>query len=138
MESVLWINLPSKDIAKAREFFTKIGFEINSRHQAPHMLSLFVGSNKVVVNFFQESLFKEFIGGQGITNTETSNEVLFSVGAASPQEVDNIANKVLEAGGKLYGKPGYKDGWMYGCGFLDLDGHRWNLLFMDMDKMPKG
>lgn len=27
--------------------------------------------------------------------------------------------------------------WMYGAGFTDLDGHRWNVLYMDMSKMPK-
>ena len=28
-------------------------------------------------------------------------------------------------------------GWMYGSGFTDLDGHRWNLLHMDMSRLPK-
>ena len=28
-------------------------------------------------------------------------------------------------------------GWMYGFGFCDIDGHRWNVLYMDMSKMPK-
>jgi predicted lactoylglutathione lyase len=35
----------------------------------------------------------------------------------------------------LFAKPAENQGWMYGCGFFDLDGHRWNILFMDYDKL---
>lgn len=48
-----------------------------------------------------------------------------------------MATKAVKAGGKVFAEPGAKDGWMYGCGFSDLDGHRWNSLYMDMSKMPK-
>jgi predicted lactoylglutathione lyase len=137
MENEFWLNLSSKNLAKAKEFFTKLGFTMNDRHSAPHMVSMFIGNKKVVLNLFTENLFQGFIGGQNIANTSQSNEVLFSIGASSPAEVDELARKAVEAGGTLYGKPGYKDGWMYGCGFADLDGHRWNVLFMDMSKIPQ-
>ena len=137
MENEFWINLSSKNLPKAKEFFVKLGFIINDRHQAPHMVSMFIGNKMTVLNLFTEELFQGFIGGHFITNTSQSNEVLFSIGATSPKEVDEMACKVIEAGGSLYGKPDYKDGWMYGCGFMDLDSHRWNVLYMDMSKMPK-
>jgi predicted lactoylglutathione lyase len=137
MENEFWLNLSSKDLKKAKEFFSKLGFTMNDRQSAPHMVSMFIGHKKVVLNLFAENLFQGFIGGHPIANTSQSNEVLFSIGAASPAEVDAMAKKAVDAGGTLYGKPGYKDGWMYGCGFADLDGHRWNVLFMDMSKMPK-
>jgi predicted lactoylglutathione lyase len=63
---------------------------------------------------------------------------LFSIDAESVAEVDEMAKKVIDAGGTIYGDPGYKDGWMYGCGFIDLDGQRWSILYMDMSKMPLG
>lgn len=138
MENEFWLNLSSKNLLKSKEFFIKLGFTMNDRHQAPHMVSMFIGNKKTVLNLFTEELFQGFIGGHLITNTTQSNEVLFSIGAASPKEVDELARKAVEAGGALYGKPGYKDGWMYGCGFSDLDGHRWNILYMDMSKMPMG
>lgn len=137
MENEFWINLSSKNLPKAKEFFSKLGFAMNDRHQAPHMVSMFIGNKKTVLNLFAEELFKGFIGGHPITNTSQSTEILFSIGASSPKEVDDIAQKAIDAGGTLYGKPGYKDGWMYGCGFTDLDGHRWNVLYMDMSKMPR-
>ncbi len=137
MENEFWINLSSKDLKKAKEFFVQIGFVLNERHSAPHMVSLLVGNKKVVLNLFTENLFQGFIGGHPITKAAESNEVLFSISADSPAAVDAMAKKAVDAGGTLYGKPGYKDGWMYGCGFADLDGHRWNILFMDMSKMPQ-
>lgn len=137
MSKEMWLNLPSKDLIKAKDFFVKLGFDIDTEHSGPHMVSLRVGSNKVIVNLFAESLFQQFIGGQKITDAVASNEILFSVGASSPQEVDELAKKAVDAGGVLYGKPGYKDGWMYGCGFVDLDGHRWNILYMDFSKLNK-
>jgi hypothetical protein len=91
----------------------------------------------VVLNLFPEAMIKNFMG-HTITDTKQSNEVLFSIGASSREEVDSLAKKAVEAGGTLYGKPSEHDGWMYGCGFVDLDGHRWNVLYMDMSKMPKG
>jgi predicted lactoylglutathione lyase len=137
MKNDFWINLPTKNIARARKFFTDLGFEMNTAHAAPHMVSMFLGENKVIVNIFEESLFREFIGGQKVIDAMDSNEVLFSLGADSPADVDRWIEKAVKAGATVYGKPGYKDGWMYGAGFIDPDGHRWNLLFMDMSKLPK-
>lgn len=86
---------------------------------------------------FPEATFRTFTGN-GVVDTSQATEVLLSVGAGSREEVDEIAAKVEQAGGIVYGKPGDKDGWIFGCGFADLDGHRWNVLYMDMTKMPKG
>jgi len=64
-------------------------------------------------------------------------EVLFSIAAENNKEVDDMAVRAIKAGGKVFTEPAAKDGWMYGCGFSDLDGHRWNSFYMDMSKMPK-
>ena len=58
MQGDLWLNLGSKNLPKAREFFTKLGFTINDRHKGPHMVSMFVGAKSVVVNLFDETLFQ--------------------------------------------------------------------------------
>jgi predicted lactoylglutathione lyase len=137
MQNEFWLNLPSKNLPKAKEFFVKLGFKMNEAHQMAHMVSMFVGNKSTVVNLFTEELFRGFIGGHQMTNATESNEILFSLGASSEKEVDEMARRAVDAGGTLYAKPGSKDGWMYGCGFCDLDGHRWNVLYMDMSKMPK-
>lgn len=116
--------MASRDIARSKKFFKKIGFEINDRRSAPHMVSMFLGSNRVILNLFPEAMLSEFMGGQAIGDTKESNEMLIAIGADSPEEVDEISRKAVVAGAKLYGKPGYKDGWMYGCGFINPDGNR--------------
>jgi predicted lactoylglutathione lyase len=131
MQNEFWLNLASKDLEKAREFFIKLGFKMNDRHASANMVSMFIGHKNVVLNLFPENLFQTFTL-QPVTNTLLTNEVIFSIGASSALEVDAMAEKALNAGAQLFSKPGYKDGWMYGCGFSDLDGHRWNILYMDM------
>lgn len=137
MTGPIWINLASANLPRAKEFFMAIGFEINKIHESSHMVSMYAGQNRLIINLFAPSLFQGFIGEQAVTDPKKSTEVLFSIGAESPEEVDKVASKVKEAGGTIYAEPGYTDGWMYGFGFIDLDGHRWNLLYMDMAKMPK-
>ncbi|MBA9072697.1 hypothetical protein GGR22_000823 [Flavobacterium gossypii] len=137
MAKEFWVNLPVKEISKSRAFFKAIGFTENAQFsENPTMASFFLGDKNVVVNFFPEALFKSFSNTE-IADTAKGTEALFSIDAQSPAEVDEVANKAVAAGAKLYANPGEKDGWMYGCGFSDLDGHRWNVLYMDFSKMPK-
>ncbi len=132
----IWINLPAKNVSKSREFFIEMGFTLNERFgNSEDTASLFVGDKKVVLMLFKEATFKGFTRNE-IADTKQGTEVLFSIDAESREEVDELAVKAKKAGGSIYGEPGEKDGWMYGCGFSDLDGHRWNVLYMDMSKMP--
>ncbi|WP_074727780.1 MULTISPECIES: VOC family protein [Paenibacillus] len=83
---------------------------------------------------FPEPVFKNFTGNE-IADPKQSSEVLFSIDAESRGEVDEIAKRAVEAGGMIFSEPAEHQGWMYGCGFADLDGHRWNALYMDMSKL---
>ena len=47
-----------------------------------------------------------------------------------------MAKKAEAAGATVFCKPQESQGWMYSCGLVDLDGHRWNVLYMDPSKMP--
>ena len=135
MAKEFWVNLPTKDINKTKTFFKAIGFVENTHFgENPTMASFFLGEKNVAVNFFTEEIFKGFSGNE-IADTIKGTEVLLSIDAQTRAEVDELAKKAVEAGGIVYGKPGEKDGWMYGCGFTDLDGHRWNVLYMDFSKL---
>ena len=138
MTKDLWINLPVKDVKKSREFFTKIGFTQNTHFpETDQMSSLFVGTKSLVIMLCTESVFQGFTKNN-IADTKNVTEVLFSFDAESRQEVDELEQKVKTAGGTVWAAPGENQGWMYGFGFSDLDGHRWNVLHIDMSKMPKG
>lgn len=83
---------------------------------------------------FRQDVLEGFSGNK-VSDTSQGTEVLFSIDAESEAEVDEMLRKAEQAGGTIYAKGGYKDGWMYGGGFVDLDGHRWNLLYMDFAKL---
>ncbi|MRX66856.1 hypothetical protein SAMN06265349_102777 [Flavobacterium resistens] len=134
MTKQIWLNLPVKNIAKAKDFFWKIGFSFNEQHDTPSSTCMVVGEGHFVVMLFEEMLFSSF-SQNALTDTKSSSEVLISIDAESREEVDELAKKVTEAGGTVFAQPEESQGWMYGCGFADLDGHRWNVLFMDFSKL---
>ena len=134
MTKQIWLNLPVKDVAKAKDFFWKIGFSFNEQHDTPSSTCMVVGDSHFVVMLFEESLFTSFSQNK-LTDTQSSSEVLISIDAESASEVDELAKKVEEAGGTIFSPPAESQGWMYGFGFADLDGHRWNVLFMDFSKL---
>ncbi|TKC05585.1 extradiol dioxygenase [Pedobacter polaris] len=138
MTKEIWANLPVADISKSVDFFTKMGFTKNDKFPfTDTMASFFIGEkSKFVMMLFRNDILEGFSANK-ISDTLKGTEVLFSIDAESPAEVDEMLQKAADAGGKIYAKGGEKDGWMYGGGFIDLDGHRWNLLHMDFSKMPK-
>lgn len=132
----IWVNLPVKDVERSKEFFSRIGFTLNEKHMGPDMACFLVGEKNIAVLFFAEETFKGFTKSE-ISDARTGAEVLISFDAESREEVDKMAGKVLDAGGTIFGEPGEIQGWMYGFGFADLDGHRWNTVFMDFSKLPQ-
>lgn len=129
MVKSLWINLPVKDIERSKAFFSTLGFTFNSEYgNTPNSACLQIGN--VIVMLFDEPMFKSFTNKE-ITDVSKSTEVLLSFDAESKNEVDEIAKKVIAAGGKTSHVPSEMVGWMYGFIFTDLDGHSWNVLYMD-------
>ena len=129
-----WVNLPVKDLNKSKEFYRKLGFSVKTRTDQSDQAQLVIGNTTIML--FPESTFQHFIRHE-IADTSSVSEVLFSIDAESKAEVDRMAELAVTAGGTLFGKPSDTQGWMYGCGFTDLDGHRWNVLYMDTAMMPK-
>ena len=130
----VWLNLPVKNMAKSRQFFRAIGFRENPMFENSNdTASFFIGENNFVLMLFPYETFK------GFTQNEVSTrgtEVLINIDAQSRKEVDEMAALVRGAGGKIFAEPGEAQGWMYAFGFEDVDGHRWSMLYMELDKMP--
>jgi predicted lactoylglutathione lyase len=136
MTKELWINLPVKDVNISKEFFTSLGFVFNPRFSNNNdMACITIGTKQINVILVTEATFTRFTKSN-TADTSQAAEVLFSIDAESRAEVDEMARKAADAGGNVFSKPGESQGWMYGCAFADPDGHRWNVLYMDMSKMP--
>jgi hypothetical protein len=83
--------------------------------------------------FFEEKKFEEVVENK-VSDALKATELIISFDAESREDVDEMAIKVANAGGYIFSKPQEIQGWMYGFAFTDLDGHRWNMLYMDMKK----
>ena len=132
-----WFNLPVNDISSSRDFYTAIGFELNSQfQQTDQAASLLVGDKGIILMLFPAEVFKTFIKND-LSNTDVSNEVLFNLSADSREDVDSMVQKVMDAGGSIYENPVLINGWMYGIGLADPDGHRWNYVYLDFENAPR-
>lgn len=131
----IWINLPVKDVGKSKAFFSNIGFSFNeARCNGNDSACMVVGNKGIVVMLFAESIFKNFSANE-LADTSRGTEVLLSFDGNSREAVDTMAQKVTAAGGHVFCQPVEVQGWMYGFGFADPDGHRWNQLYMDRSRM---
>lgn len=136
MTKEVWINLPVKDIKQTKEFFEKIGFTPNEQYSNAEMAGFKVGEKEMTVMFIAEKRFEE-LARIKISDSAKGAEVLISFDAESREEVDETASRVFDAGGTIFSEPAQVEGWMYGFGFSDPDGHRWNMLFMDFSRLPQ-
>ena len=136
MTKEIWLNFPAKNLGKTKNFYAKIGFRLNEKHTNETMVCFEVGTNKTTVLFFAENVFKNLAKNE-ILNTKNGSEILISFDAANREEVDDTARRVFEAGGTIFSEPQEIQGWMYGFAFADLDGHRWNQVFMDYSKISQ-
>ncbi|OEV04510.1 VOC family protein [Streptomyces oceani] len=130
MAKSIFVNLPVRDLARSRDFFSKLGFSFNEQFSSEEAASLVIdGENGIYAMLLVESYFQSFTG-RDIPDTSKSCEAITCLGLDSRQEVDDIADRALAAGGQ--GPTEAKDhGFMYGRHFDDPDGHRWELVWMN-------
>ena len=79
--------------------------------------------------------FKTFTK-KDIADASTSTEAIIALDAQSKQQVDEMVKKAIDAGGSIY-RDAEDHGWMYGKSFADLDGHQWEILYMDDTAIPE-
>jgi predicted lactoylglutathione lyase len=130
-----FINLPVRDLAKATEFFKKIGFTFDPQFTDETATRMII-SNDASVMLCVEPTFKGFVSPQDITDTSRAREVIVGLSAESRAQVDDLANKALDAGAEGLGEP-EDQGFMYMRGFRDLDGHQWSFIYRDMSAIPE-
>lgn len=80
--------------------------------------------------------FKTFTP-KAICDATKSTEVLVCLTAESRDHVNDMVRKAVAAGGATYNKP-QDHGFMYGHGFQDLDGHIWELVYMESSAVNQG
>lgn len=124
----IFINLSVKDVNKSTNFFKELGFEFNTQF-SDETASCMIISENIFAMIMNEERFIGFTK-KDIVDTTKSAEVILCLSAKNREQVDEVVNKALSSGGKSYNEP-QDHGFMYIWGFQDLDGHLWEVAYID-------
>ena len=129
----IFVNLPVRDLQRSVEFFSRLGFAFDPRFTDAQATCMIL-SEEAFVMLLVESRFKDFTTRQ-ICDTRTHSEGLCALSAESRAEVDALVDAAIAAGGTHACDP-VDHGFMYFRSFYDLDGHHWEVGYMDMSAFP--
>jgi predicted lactoylglutathione lyase len=134
MATKIFVNLPVKNLNRSIEFFTKLGYTFNPQFTDENATCMIIGEN-IFAMLLVEERFKDFTK-KPISDAKKSTEVLIALDAESREKVDEMVKKAVDAGGSIYIDP-QDHGWMYAHSFADLDGHQWEVMWMDESAVPQ-
>ena len=128
MHTKIFVNLPVRNLDTSMEFFTKLGFNFNPQFTDETAACMMI-TEDIFVMLLTEAKFKTFTPKE-ICDATKSTEVLVCLSLESRERVDEMVRKAAGAGGTTYNEP-QDYGFMYGHGFQDLDGHIWEVIYME-------
>lgn len=134
MATKIFVNLPVKDLNKSVEFFTKLGYTFNAQFTNENATSMII-SEDIYVMLLVEKFFKTFTK-KAIADTTQVTESIICLSADSREQVDELVDKALVAGATQSNET-QDHGFMYGRSFQDLDGHLWEVMYMDLSAFPQ-
>jgi predicted lactoylglutathione lyase len=131
----IFVNLAVNDLGRSVEFFNELGFSFDPRF-TDETATCMVVSDEAYVMLLLEDRFADFTE-KHLADSKVQAEAIIALSAASREEVDELADKALAAGGGHAGDP-QDMGFMYTRSFLDPDGHQWELVWMDPSAAESG
>ncbi|MGZ4426742.1 MAG: VOC family protein, partial [Nocardioidaceae bacterium] len=123
-----FVNLAVEDLDRAVRFFTELGFRFDPRFTDETATCMIV-SDEAYVMLLVEDFYRTFTT-KDVVDADSGNEVILCLSADSRAEVDDLVRRALAGGGKPSNDP-LQDGPMYGWSFQDVDGHLWELMYLD-------
>ena len=133
MATQIFVNLPVKDLKKSIDFFTKLGYTFNPNFTDDNATCMII-SDTIYVMLLVEPFFQTFTKKE-IIDAKKGIESIICLSAESREDVDRLVSLAVEAGGTT---PNEKQdqGFMYNHAFEDLDGHLWEIMWMDPAAVP--
>jgi predicted lactoylglutathione lyase len=127
MATKVFINLPVKDLERSISFFNGLGFSFNPQFT----------DEKAGCMVISDSIFVMLLTftKKPVSDAKSNTEVLITLDADSRDEVQQIISNAQALGATMYSEP-QDHGWMYQHSFADLDGHQWEIVYMDASQMP--
>ncbi|MFI8242257.1 VOC family protein [Streptomyces sp. NPDC085866] len=127
-QQMIFVNLATADVEASKKFFTALGYTINPQFSSDDCTCVVI-SDTIVAMLLSKQHYATFTKKEIVEST-TSSEVLVCLSAESREKVDELVDKAIAAGGKPSGET-QDHGFMYGRAFDDLDGHTWEVMWMD-------
>ena len=128
MATKIFVNLPVKDLGRSKEFFTSIGFSINEQFTNATAACVVI-TEDIYAMILTHEKFKDFTPKQIADATQTT-EVIIALSFVSKEKVNELVDSALKAGATI-AKETQDHNFMYSRSFSDLDGHIWELFWMD-------
>jgi predicted lactoylglutathione lyase len=132
---MLFVNMPVGDLERSKAFFAKLGFSYNPNFTDDTAACMLIGEQAFVMLLDREK-FAEF-SKLPIADPTTHALALYSFSASSRDEVDAVSAAALAAGG-TEADEAEDFGFMYSRSFFDLDGHGWQVMWMDPAAAEQG
>ncbi|MEV7386776.1 MULTISPECIES: VOC family protein [unclassified Streptomyces] len=127
-QQMIFVNLATDDVAASRKFFTELGYSINPQFSNDDC-SCVVISDTIIAMLLSKQRYADFTKKE-IADSRKTSEVLICLSAESREKVDELVEKAVAAGGTANDDV-QDQGFMYGRSFEDLDGHSWEVVWMD-------
>ena len=134
MNTKIFVNIAVNDLKKSMDFFGKLGFSFNPQF-TDEKAACMILSEEGFVMLLSEPFFKTFFNKE-MVNAKKSTEVLLAISAGSRGKVDEMVDKALAMGASKL-REAEDQGFMYTRSFNDLDGHIWEVIWMDIDHVNK-
>jgi predicted lactoylglutathione lyase len=128
MSAQIFVNLPVRDLDRSMSFFERLGFTFNPQFTDENAACMVIDEN-IFVMLLVERFFKNFTR-KPLSDARKSTEVLVAFSVEGREAVDRVVEIAVGAGGAEARDP-QDHGWMYGRSFEDLDGHIWEVLWME-------
>ena len=129
MPRQIFVNLPIQDMQRSQAFFRALGFSFNPQFTNEQGACMVVSKDHSYVMLLVQAFFQGFTN-KPVADARKTTGVLVALSCDSREEVDAMVSKALAAGGTAP-RPPQDHGFMYQHGFEDLDGHVWEVLWMD-------
>lgn len=130
----IFVNIPVADLEKSKQFFSNLGFNFNPHFTDKKAACLVLGNDNFVM-LLTDEFFKTFTKKE-IADASKTTEAILALSVDSRERVDELVNAAMEAGARRYMAPN-DHGFMYQDSFEDLDGHQWEVFYMDITAFPQ-
>jgi predicted lactoylglutathione lyase len=128
MASQIFLNLPVKNLDASVAFFTKMGYTFNAQFTNADATCMIVNEH-IYVMLLVKPFFKTFVTKK-IADAHKTVQMLVGLSFDSKDDVNKMVDAAIAVGAVEAREP-LDHGFMYTRAFNDLDGHIWEMFWMD-------